>query len=77
MVVLLVEFSPVQVFQEVVSVSGIQTVDCLSWGKFTLFHNMPLLLGSSVQSGWSMFADGAVVWDVCELESVSRMHTVF
>ncbi len=53
------------------------TVGRLFWGKSTLFHDVPLLLGLSIQSRQLVVANVAVVWGICGLVSVSRMHTVF
>jgi hypothetical protein len=68
--------SPVWVFQGVLSESGIQTVGRCVLGGSTLFHDMLLLLGSSVQSSRLVPVSGVVDQDVVWVESVSLMHTV-
>ena len=56
---------------------GMHTVGHLFWGKSTLFHDVPLLLGLSIQSSQLVVANVTVVWGICGLVLVSRMHTVF
>ena len=47
------------------------------WGTSVLYHDTPLLLGSSIQLGQSVVADVAILWGVCGLVSVLRMQMVF
>ena len=73
----LVMSSPMWMFQGVLSESGMQTVGRCILGGAALFHDMLLLLGSSIQSSRSMSASGVVARDVAWVESVSMMmHTV-
>jgi hypothetical protein len=55
---------------------GMHTVGHFFWGTSGPYHDMPLLLGSSIQSGQSVAADVVVLWGMCGLVSVLRMHTV-
>ena len=68
--------SPVWMFQGVLSESGMQTVGRCVLGGSTLFRDMLLLLGSSVQSSRLVPVSGVVAQDVVWVESVSLMHTV-
>ncbi len=76
----LVISSPGWLLQGVLSVSGIHTVGRVLWGAIVPYHDMPLLLGSSCQSGQpSVVVVVGVSWGICVLVSVvSMMHdTVF
>jgi hypothetical protein len=74
----LVISSPEWLLQGVLSVSGIHTVGRVLWGAIVPYNDMPLLLGSSGQSGQPLVVVVVVSWGMCGLVSVvSRMHTVF
>jgi hypothetical protein len=78
----LVVSSPRWLLQGVLSVSGIYTVGRICLGAIVPYHDMPLLLESSCQSGQSsvlVVVVGGVSWGMCVLVSmVSMMHaTVF
>jgi len=67
---------PECVCQGVLSMLGIHTVGRVLLGGIIPYHDMPLLLGSSVQSGLPVVGVVVVSWGICGLVSVSRMHTV-
>ena len=57
--------------------SGMHTVGRFSWGTAGPCHDMLLLLlGLSIQSGQSVSASVIVLWGMCGLVLVLRMHTV-
>ncbi len=62
--------------QGVLLALGIYTVACIFLGAIVPYHDMPLLLGSSVQSGQPVVVVVVVSWGMCVLVSVSRMYTV-
>ena len=72
----LVIFLPECVCQGVSSMSGIHTVGRVLLGGIVPYHDMPLVLGSSIQSGPPAVGVVVVSWGICGLVSVSRMHAV-